>query len=85
MKRKQIFKLLEPPLVSPEIWAGLKSKTSFKIGDVVRLKGGSPKFTIIEISPEPYSLGKVIIQWFDHDGKMHQNIYSEECLKKSID
>ena len=38
--------------------------TEFKLGDVVRLKSGSPAMTIVEIIPEQESITYMTCRWF---------------------
>jgi len=47
----------------------------FQIGDIVYLKGGTLKMTVIEITDD-----KCIVAWHDKNGKEHSSKYSFKAL-----
>lgn len=58
----------------------------FKVGDVVRLKSGGPKMTVVE-NPDIYfgsDVLKVKCQWFD-GSKLSEDTFSVGGLTKSED
>jgi uncharacterized protein YodC (DUF2158 family) len=51
-----------------------------KAGDVVRLKSGGPKMTVVEVDVD----GRVAIcTWFDADGKLQGDRFPVEILRKA--
>ena len=44
------------------------NETVFKVGDVVRLKSGGPKMTVIDINGESHS--QISVAWFVDDGDL---------------
>lgn len=56
-----------------------------KVGDIVRLKSGSPKMTIgafIKESLEPGSFHpKAVCHWIDSDNKSHTDEFHEDALE----
>ncbi|MGJ8562410.1 MAG: YodC family protein [Alphaproteobacteria bacterium] len=50
--------------------------TQFSTGDLVRLKSGGPKMTVLEAENE-FALG---CQWFDRNGKLHTESFPTSML-----
>jgi len=52
----------------------------FEIGQVVRLKSGSPKMTIK--GPDGHGTDDIIwaVQWIDRNGKLQENSFHEDML-----
>jgi len=46
-------------------------------GNIVRLKSGGPKMTVLE---GDNTKGKVTCQWFDRNGKLHKNDFTTALL-----
>ena len=44
---------------------------SFKVGDTVRLKSGSPLMTVIKVQPDDTSDPNVACTWFSDDEQPH--------------
>jgi uncharacterized protein YodC (DUF2158 family) len=55
---------------------------TFKIGDVVRLKGGSPTMTVTEVGNLVAGGQLASCKWFDKDGKEQLGHYPAEALTK---
>jgi uncharacterized protein YodC (DUF2158 family) len=57
-----------------------------KVGDVVRLKSGGPKMTVMEFKWNPlkniYETDKPICVWFDGTKKYQDNFVKEMLLKE---
>ena len=49
--------------------------TTFSTGDIVRLKSGGPKMTVLESGGE-----QVQCKWFDRNGKMHTDSFPTAML-----
>lgn len=56
------------------------------VGDVVRLKSGGPKMTVmahpIKIAHGGNDSSRTICQWFDENGKKSQGTFLVETLEK---
>lgn len=52
---------------------------TFDIGDVVRLKSGGPKMTILKLMDDTISC-----QWFDRNGKVHTGNFQTAMLDAFI-
>lgn len=51
---------------------------AFAVGDVVTLKTGGPRMTVVRLSEN----GDFIVQWFGVDDKLETAFYSSACLVK---
>jgi len=51
--------------------------SEFKIGDIVQLKSGGPKMTVIEVREE----NEILCTWFDEKNKQEGGIFLSETLK----
>lgn len=54
----------------------------FKPGDVVRLKSGGPKMTVVKFGS--YRMGTLdgyLCQWFDTKGDLKSDVFTEEMLE----
>ncbi len=52
-----------------------------KDGDVVRLKSGGPKMTVVSVSAK----GEVECSWFDKKGEPQRGLYRTHMLQKMTD
>lgn len=52
----------------------------FKEGDVLRLKSGGPKMTVLKVDAD----GCVSCKWFDRNGKIHTDSFTSEMVEKFI-
>ena len=56
----------------------------FQRGDVVRLKSGGPRMTVITVPPHEYlPEGHVECQWFDKEKEPRHNSFPAESLEKA--
>lgn len=53
--------------------------SEFIKGDVVRLKSGGPKMTVLSVKTAALSC-----QWFDRNGKMHKSDFDVEMVDKFV-
>ena len=53
--------------------------SDFIKGDVVRLKSGGPKMTVLSIGTSTLTC-----QWFDRNGKMHTSDFDLEMVDKFV-
>jgi uncharacterized protein YodC (DUF2158 family) len=54
---------------------------SFKVGDTVRLKSGSPLMTIIKVQPDDTSEPSVACTWFSDDEEPHKGEFPGAALE----
>jgi uncharacterized protein YodC (DUF2158 family) len=54
---------------------------SFKVGDTVRLKSGSPLMTIIKVQPDDASEPSVACAWFSDDEEPHKGEFPGAALE----
>jgi uncharacterized protein YodC (DUF2158 family) len=54
---------------------------SFKVGDTVRLKSGSPLMTIIKLQPDDASEPSVACAWFSDDEEPHKGEFPGAALE----
>jgi len=54
---------------------------SFKIGDTVRLKSGSPLMTVIDVRPDDTSEPNVACAWFSDDEAPRKGEFPEAALE----
>jgi uncharacterized protein YodC (DUF2158 family) len=54
---------------------------SFKVGDTVRLKSGSPLMTIIKLQPDDASEPTVACAWFSDDEEPHKGEFPGAALE----
>lgn len=52
-----------------------QQNAQFNKGDVVRLKSGGPKMTVLAVKT-----AQLACQWFDRNGKMHTSDFDIEML-----
>lgn len=53
--------------------------SEFTKGDVVRLKSGGPKMTVLSVKT-----AALACQWFDRNGKMHKSDFDIEMVDKFV-
>jgi len=53
--------------------------TDFAPGDIVRLKSGGPKMTVLSLEN-----GSVTCKWFDRNGKLHTDEFAAVLLETFI-
>ncbi len=53
--------------------------SEFIKGDVVRLKSGGPKMTVLSVRT-----AALACQWFDRNGKMHKSDFDIEMVDKFV-
>jgi uncharacterized protein YodC (DUF2158 family) len=54
---------------------------SFKVGDTVRLKSGSPLMTVIKLPPVDVSEPNIACTWFSDDEQPHNGEFPEAALE----
>lgn len=54
--------------------------SQFSVGDVVRLKSGGPKMTVVESDKQD----GLLCQWFDRNGKLHKDTFAVAMLDAFI-
>jgi uncharacterized protein YodC (DUF2158 family) len=54
---------------------------SFKVGDTVRLKSGSPLMTVVNVQPDDASELNVACAWFSGDEDPHKGEFPEAALE----
>jgi uncharacterized protein YodC (DUF2158 family) len=54
---------------------------SFKIGDTVRLKSGSPVMTVIKVQPDDASESNIACAWFSDDEQPHKGEFPGAALE----
>jgi uncharacterized protein YodC (DUF2158 family) len=54
---------------------------SFKVGDTVRLKSGSPLMTVINVQPDDTSEPNVACAWFSDDEEPHEGQFPVAALE----
>ncbi len=54
---------------------------SFKIGDTVRLKSGSPLMTVVDVRPDDTSEPNVACAWFSDDEAPRKGEFPEAALE----
>jgi uncharacterized protein YodC (DUF2158 family) len=54
---------------------------SFKVGDTVRLKSGSPLMTVVKVQPDDTSETNVACAWFSGDEESHQGEFPGAALE----
>jgi uncharacterized protein YodC (DUF2158 family) len=58
---------------------------SFKVGDTVRLKSGSPVMTVIKVQPDDTSESNVACAWFSGDEEAHNGEFPGAALEMEED
>jgi uncharacterized protein YodC (DUF2158 family) len=52
------------------------------IGDVVTLKSGGPRMTVMYAGPVGFASGHwLICQWFDEQGELRQDMFAQDMVK----
>jgi uncharacterized protein YodC (DUF2158 family) len=52
------------------------------IGDVVTLKSGGPRMTVMYAGPVGFASGHwLICQWFDETGELRQDMFAQDMVK----
>ncbi|WP_233869751.1 YodC family protein [Paraburkholderia adhaesiva] len=52
------------------------------IGDVVTLKSGGPRMTVMYAGPVGFAAGHwLICQWFDEHGELRQDMFSDDMVQ----
>lgn len=72
---RDLIELLEAKVVS-----------TFKVGDVVRLKGGGPNLTVVEVI-FPSQMDKneyTLVTWFNAAGDCREDSFRTECLTPAV-
>jgi uncharacterized protein YodC (DUF2158 family) len=57
------------------------TQMSFKVGDTVRLKSGSPLMTVTDVRPDDTSEPNVACVWFSDDEAPHKGEFPEAALE----
>ncbi|RFU46958.1 YodC family protein [Paraburkholderia sp. DHOC27] len=61
----------------------LSRKTVVRAGDLLTLKSGGPAMTVTWAGPVVFAPGTwTICQWFDKDGELRQEMFSETMLER---
>ncbi len=56
-------------------------RTAFRVGDVVTLKTGGPRMTVIYSGPVVFDAADwLICQWFDEGGHFRQEMFQHETV-----
>jgi uncharacterized protein YodC (DUF2158 family) len=58
---------------------------SFKVGDTVRLKSGSPVMTVIKVQPDDTSESNIACAWFSGDEEAHNGEFPGAALEMEED
>jgi uncharacterized protein YodC (DUF2158 family) len=58
---------------------------SFKVGDTVRLKSGSPVMTVVKVQPDDTSESNVACVWFSSDEEAHNGEFPGAALEMEED
>lgn len=89
MKRKKLQELNNSILFTNHFCPSHQPKMStlpLHVGDVVRLKSGSPEMTVyeypIKIDDGRVNLKEVKCQWFDAEGKLFKSTFIIDTLEK---
>lgn len=66
--------------------AGVRSPDQFAVGDIVYLRGGSPRLTVMAVTQEglctPYGATYVVsVAWFDDLKLMHEDFPTADLVK----
>jgi uncharacterized protein YodC (DUF2158 family) len=61
------------------------TQMSFKVGDTVRLKSGSPVMTVIKVQPDDTSESNVACAWFSGDEEAHNGEFPGAALEMEED
>jgi len=57
-------------------------RTAFRVGDVVTLKTGGPRMTVIYSGPVVFdSADWLICQWFDEHGELRQDMFAQDMVR----
>nr|WP_185219071.1 YodC family protein [Paraburkholderia dinghuensis] len=52
------------------------------IGDVVTLKSGGPRMTVMYAGPVGFAAGHwLICQWFDEHGELRQDMFADDMIQ----
>lgn len=55
----------------------MSEQVSYKVGDVVHLRSGSPDLTVINLTSEDAT-----VQWVDDDGQLTEWTFPAGCFEK---
>jgi len=61
------------------------TQMSFKVGDTVRLKSGSPVMTVVKVQPDDTSESNVACAWFSGDEEAHNGEFPGAALEMEED
>jgi uncharacterized protein YodC (DUF2158 family) len=59
-----------------------KQRAAAGIGDVVTLKAGGPRMTVMYAGPVGFASGHwLICQWFDDQGELRQDMFAQDIVQ----